>query len=70
LRGISEYEIFKFRLELDKSSFLRIPDQGPGQAQESSPFKIFWIPAFAGMTKLGYLSKDAIASFHCAQTAA
>jgi len=31
-------ETLEFRLELGKSSFLRIPDQGPGQAQESSPF--------------------------------
>jgi hypothetical protein len=38
-------------LKFGKSSFLRIPDQGPGQAQESSLFKTFWIPACAGMTK-------------------
>jgi len=23
----------------------------------ASPFKIFWIPAYAGMTKWGYFSK-------------
>jgi hypothetical protein len=44
-------------LKFGKSSFLRIPDQGPGQAQESSLFETFWIPAYAGMTKWGYFSK-------------
>jgi hypothetical protein len=39
-------ESFELLLKLDKSSFLR--------KQESSPFKTFWIPAFAGMTKWGY----------------
>jgi hypothetical protein len=38
-------ESFELLLKFGKSSFLRIPDQGPGQAQESSPFKTFWIPA-------------------------
>jgi hypothetical protein len=36
-------ETFDFCLELVNSSFLR--------KQESSHFKIFWIPAFVGMTK-------------------
>jgi hypothetical protein len=36
-------ETFDFCLELVNSSFLR--------KQESSHFKTFWIPAFAGMTK-------------------
>jgi hypothetical protein len=39
----SLHETFEFRLKPGKSSFLR--------KQESSPFKTFWIPAFAGMTK-------------------
>ena len=39
-------EIFEFRLELDKPSFLR--------KQESSLFKTFWIPASVGMTMRGY----------------
>jgi hypothetical protein len=38
-------ESFELLLKFGKSSFLRIPDQGPGQAQESSLFKTFWIPA-------------------------
>jgi hypothetical protein len=50
-------ESFELLLKFGKSSFLRILDQGPGQAQESSLFKTFWIPAFAGMTKWGYFSK-------------
>ena len=37
---------FELLLKCDKSSFLR--------KQESSPFKTFWIPAYAGMTKWGY----------------
>jgi hypothetical protein len=44
------YRIIELLLKFGKSSFLRIPDQGPGQAQESSPFKTFWTPAFAGVT--------------------
>jgi len=48
---------FELLLKFGKSSFPRIPDQGSGQAQESSSFKTFWIPAYAGMTKWGYFSK-------------
>jgi hypothetical protein len=51
------YRIIELLLKSGKSSFLRIPDQGPGQAQESGLFKTFWIPAYAGMTKWGYFSK-------------
>jgi hypothetical protein len=40
---------FELLRKFGKSSFLR--------KQESSLFKIFWIPAFAGMTKWGYFSK-------------
>ena len=36
-------------MKFGKSSFLR--------KQESSLFKSFWIPAYAGMTKWGYFSK-------------
>ena len=36
-------------MKFGKSSFLR--------KQESSLFKTFWIPAYAGMTKWGYFSK-------------
>ena len=39
-------------LKFGKSSFLR--------KQESSSFKTFWIPAYAGMTKWGYFSKLSI----------
>jgi len=42
-------ESFELLLKFGKSSFLR--------KQESSLFKIFWIPAYAGMTKWGYFSK-------------
>jgi hypothetical protein len=49
-KGLKERnESFEFRLKFEKSSFLRM--------QESSPFKIFWIPAFAGMTKESRYSK-------------
>jgi hypothetical protein len=54
---LRQFESFELLLKFSKSSFLRIPDQGPGQAQESSLFKTFWIPAYAGMTKWGYFSK-------------
>jgi len=50
-------ESFELLLKFGKSSFLRIPDRGPGQAQESSHFKTFWIPAYAGMTKWGCFAK-------------
>ena len=43
------FESFELLLKFGKSSFLR--------KQESSLFKIFWIPAYAGMTKWGYFSK-------------
>jgi len=42
-------ESFELLLKFGKSSFLR--------KQESSLFKTFWIPAYAGMTKWGYFSK-------------
>jgi hypothetical protein len=42
-------ESFELLLKFGKSSFLR--------KQESSLFKIFWIPAYAGMTKWRYFSK-------------
>ena len=42
-------ESFELLLKFGKSSFLR--------KHESSPFKTFWIPAYAGMTKWGYFSK-------------
>ena len=42
-------ESFELLLKFGKSSFLR--------KQESSLFKTFWIPAYAGMTKWGYISK-------------
>jgi len=42
-------ETFEFLPKPSKSSFLR--------KQESSPFKVLWIPAFAGMTKEGRFSK-------------
>jgi hypothetical protein len=42
-------ESFELLLKFGKSSFLR--------KQESSSFKIFWIPAYAGMTKWGDFSK-------------
>jgi hypothetical protein len=45
----SQYESFELLLKFGKSSFLR--------KQESSSFKTFWIPAYAGMTKWGYFSK-------------
>ncbi|MBU2251835.1 MAG: hypothetical protein KKI04_00115, partial [Proteobacteria bacterium] len=49
-RDIYTYgESFELLLKFGKSSFLR--------KQESSPFKAFWIPAYAGMTKWGYFSK-------------
>jgi hypothetical protein len=47
--GKARYESFELLLKFGKSSFLR--------KQESSPFKTFWIPAYAGMTKWGYFSK-------------
>jgi hypothetical protein len=53
-------ESFELLLKFGKSSFLRIPDRSPGQAQESSLFKTFWIPACAGMTNrnvLGLMGK-------------
>ena len=43
------YETFEFLPKPSKSSFLR--------KQEASPFKVLWIPAFAGMTKEGRFSK-------------
>jgi hypothetical protein len=46
---IFQEETFEFLPKPGKSSFLR--------KQESSPFKTFWIPAYAGMTKWGYFSK-------------
>jgi hypothetical protein len=46
---MSYSESFELLLKSGKSSFLR--------KQESSPFKTFWIPAYAGMTKWGYFSK-------------
>ena len=42
-------ETFEFLPKPSKSSFLR--------KQESRPFKVLWIPAFAGMTKEGRFSK-------------
>jgi len=42
-------ESFELLLKYGKSSLLR--------KQESSLFKAFWIPAYAGMTKWGYFSK-------------
>jgi len=42
-------ESFELLLKFGKASFLR--------KQESSLFKTFWIPAYAGMTKWGYFSK-------------
>jgi len=42
-------ESFELLLKYGKSSFLR--------KQESSLFKAFWIPAYAGMTKEGRFSK-------------
>jgi hypothetical protein len=33
---LRQFESFELLLKFSKSSFLRIPDQGPGQAQESS----------------------------------
>jgi hypothetical protein len=42
-------ESFEFLRKPCKLSFLR--------KQESSPFKTFWIPAFAGMTKWGTFFK-------------
>jgi len=42
-------ETFEFLPKPSKSSFPR--------KQESSPFKVLWIPAFAGMTKEGRFSK-------------
>jgi hypothetical protein len=53
----SRFQTFEFHRTLYKLSFLRIPDQSPGQAQESIPFMTFWIPAFAGMTKKSRFSK-------------
>jgi hypothetical protein len=53
----TRFESFELLLKFGKSSFLRIPDQSPGQAKESSLFKTFWIPAYAGMTKWGCFSK-------------
>jgi len=52
-------ETFEFLPKPSKSSFLR--------KQESSLFKVLWIPAFAGMTKEGRFSKvsDGLANeFH------
>jgi hypothetical protein len=46
------FESFELLLKFGKSSFLR--------KQESSLFKTFWIPAYAGMTKWGYFSKLSI----------
>ena len=48
-------ESFELLLKFGKSSFLR--------KQESSLFKTFWIPAFAGMTKRGHFSK--VSSMKC-----
>ena len=45
----SQIESFELLLKFGNSSFLR--------KQESSSFKAFWIPAYAGMTKWGYFSK-------------
>ena len=45
-------ESFELLLKFGNSSFLR--------KQESSSFKAFWIPAYAGMTKWGYFSKLSI----------
>jgi hypothetical protein len=45
----SRFESFELLLKFGKASFLR--------KQGSSPFKTFWIPAYAGMTKWGYFSK-------------
>jgi hypothetical protein len=42
-------ESFELLLKFGKSSFLR--------KQESSLFKTFWIPAYAGMTKVGVFFK-------------
>jgi len=49
------FETFEFLLEFGYSSFLR--------KQESISFKAFWIPAFAGMTKLGAFFKGLTLSF-------
>ncbi|OGP85911.1 MAG: hypothetical protein A2V87_07390 [Deltaproteobacteria bacterium RBG_16_58_17] len=43
-------ESFELLLKFGKSSFLR--------KHESSPFKTFWIPAYAGMTKWGYFQSS------------
>jgi hypothetical protein len=34
------------------------PGSGPGQAPESSYFKMFWTPAFAGVTIQGIFLRD------------
>jgi hypothetical protein len=49
---LSSIETFEFLRKPSKSSFLR--------KQESIPFKVLWIPAFAGMTKEGRFSKVSI----------
>jgi len=45
-----QFETFEFLLKFGKSSYRRIPDRSPGQAPVSSYFKMFWTPAFAGVT--------------------
>ncbi|MBU2026929.1 MAG: hypothetical protein KJ814_04820 [Proteobacteria bacterium] len=55
ISGYTQYESFELLLKFGKSSFLR--------KQESSPFKTFWIPAYAGITKWGYFSKLSIHLF-------
>ena len=52
---IFQEETFEFLPKPGKSSFLR--------KQESSPFKTFWITAYAGMTKWGYFSKVSVHVF-------
>jgi len=51
----TSYETFEFLPKPSKSSFLL--------KQESSPFKVLLIPAFAGMTKEGRFSKVSLYAF-------
>ena len=57
ISSVSRCETFEFLPKLGKSSFLRIPDRGPGLAQESSHLRGFVDSRFRGNDKDGRFSK-------------